>query len=69
MKYTGEGAASIKTGNSQRQNTTDLDIERYEKKAESYINQFKEANNYSFSSYSHSETFTHTHCGGHHGHH
>ena len=50
MKTTGEAAASVKTGNSQRQNTTDLDIETYEKKADYYIEKYKNTVSYSFSS-------------------
>ena len=52
MKTTGEAAASVKTGNSQRQNTTDLDIETYEKKADYYIEKYKNtvSVSYSFSS-------------------
>jgi len=68
MKTTGEMAASIKTGNSQRQNTTDVDIERYEKKSQSFIEQYRSASSYSFSSPSYNAGFTHhSHHGGHHG--
>lgn len=68
MKTTGEMAASIKTGNSQRQNTTDVDIERYEKKSQSFIEQYRSASSYSFSSPSYNAGFTHhSHHGGHNG--
>lgn len=69
MKTTGEMAASVSTGNSQRQNTTDVDIARYEQKSESYIEKYRSANSYSFSSPSFHEGFTSHHCGGHHGYH
>jgi hypothetical protein len=65
MKTTGEAAASVKTGNSQRQNTTDTDIERYEKKADALIEQYKSARYSTFSSPSYHTGFN---ChGGHHG--
>jgi hypothetical protein len=67
MKTTGEMAASIKTGNSQRQNTTDIDIERYEKKSQSFISQYLEVNSHTFSSPSFNAGFTHHHHGGHNG--
>lgn len=69
MKTTGEAAASIKTGNSQRQNTTDIDIERYEQKSAALIAQYNEAATYVFSSPSFNRGFGHHHHGGHYGHH
>lgn len=68
MKTTGEMAASVKTANAQRQNTTDVDIERYEKKSQYYINQYNSASASSFSSPSFHVGLTHTHCRGRHGH-
>ena len=50
MKTTGEMAASVTTGNGQRQNTTDVDIERYEKKAHACIAQYNSYSSFSFSS-------------------
>ena len=67
MKTTGELAASVSTGNAQRQNTTDKDIDFYQIKAESYISQYKSASSYSFSSPAFHVGFG-SHHGGHHGH-
>jgi hypothetical protein len=50
MKTTGELAASIQTPGSSLQNTTDIDIDRYQKKADSYISQYRSSASYSFSS-------------------
>lgn len=58
MKTTGELAASVKTGNSQRQNTTDADIERYEKKAHELIDKYTDTRSYSFSSPSFNYSFS-----------
>ena len=67
-KTTGELAASVNTGNAQRQNTTDVDIERYEKKSEYYISQYTSSSSYSFSSYSNNFSISgNNHCRGHHG--
>jgi hypothetical protein len=66
MKTTGELAASVKTGNSQRQNTADIDIERLEKKADVYIEKYRGVRSTTFSSPSFSVGFS-NHRGGHHG--
>ncbi len=50
MKTTGELAANITTGNGQRQNTTDQDIERYEKKSKEKIAEYLNIVNTTFSS-------------------
>jgi hypothetical protein len=50
MKTTGEAAASIKTGNSQRQNTTDQVIDYYQKQADIYIEKYRNVTSYYFSS-------------------
>lgn len=68
LKTTGELAASVSTANAQRQNTTDKDIDFYQKKAESYIKQYQAASSYSFSSPSLHIGFSHHHHGGNHGH-
>ncbi len=68
MKTTGEAAASVKTGNSQRQNTTDADIALYEKKAESFIMQYKSARSSIFTSPTfHAGLGTARQCGGNNG--
>lgn len=67
MKTTGELAASVKTGNSQRQNTADIDIERLEKKADSFIEKYRSARSSTFTSPSFSIGFENHHHGGHHG--
>jgi hypothetical protein len=66
MKTTGELAASIKAGNSQRQNTADLDIERLEKKADIFIEKYRGVRGTTFTSPSFSVGFS-NHHGGHHG--
>lgn len=50
MKTTGELAASIKTPGSSIQNTADIDIDRFQKKADSYIEKYRSSASYSFSS-------------------
>lgn len=67
MKTTGEMSASVTIGNGQRQNTTDIDIARYEKKSQAYIARYNSSSAYVFSSPSYQCGFN-SHCGGHHGH-
>lgn len=43
MKSTGELAASTKFGNSQQNNTPDVDIKAYEEKADFYIEKYKKS--------------------------
>ncbi len=50
MKTTGEMAASVKTGSTQRQNTTDADIELYERKADALISKYMAARSTTFTS-------------------
>lgn len=65
MKTTGEMAASVKTGSTQRQNTTDADIALYEKKAESFIMKYTSARSSIFSSPTfHAGLGTARQCGG-----
>jgi hypothetical protein len=47
MKTTGEMAASVKTANSQRQNTSDQDIEYYESEKRRLIQEYKDTVRYS----------------------
>lgn len=47
MKTTGEMAASVKTANSQRQNTADQDIEYYESEKRRLIQEYKDLVRYS----------------------
>jgi len=65
MKTTGEMAASRETPGSKQQNNIDVDIERYEKKSQSYISQYNYSSAYVFSSPSYQCGFN-SHCGGHH---
>lgn len=69
MKTTGEMAASISTGNGQRQNTTDKDIEDYTRESKKFIAQYTSTSSYSYSSPSiHCGFTSDTICGGRHGH-
>jgi hypothetical protein len=65
MKTTGE-LTSLRTANSQRTDTPDIDIKRYEQKSEALIEEFKRINSYTFSSPSFTTGFS-SHHGGHHG--
>lgn len=58
MKTTGELAASIETPGSKMQNTTDIDIARYDQKSEGYIQQFRAANSFTYSNPSYNVGFT-----------
>ena len=71
LKTTGELAPSIKAGNSQRQNTPDQDIEKYQALANELTQPYiilKNSNfNSTFASPSYSRGISDTRCGGRHG--
>jgi hypothetical protein len=67
MKTTGELAATVNTGNAQRQNTADQDIERLEKKSSDHIAKYVSVMSSTYSSPSYHTGFESHHCGGHRG--
>ncbi len=62
MKTTGELAASYKTPGYSQQNTTDQDIERFEKTADIYIEKYRSARSTAFASPSFSVGFSNHFC-------
>jgi hypothetical protein len=67
LKDMGVLAASIKTGNAQRQNTADKDIDDYQARADAIINPYRDIQQSAYSSPSCHAGFDHC-SGGHHGH-